>query len=583
MSAHSPNHARRWAILAVLGVAQLMVVLDATIVTIALPSAQRALHFTNSDRQWIVTAYALAFGSLLLLGGRLSDLFGRKWTFIAGLSGFAIASAVGGAAQSFGMLAAARAFQGAFGALLAPSALSLLTTTFTEPSERAKAFGIFSAIAGSGASIGLLLGGILTQSLNWRYCMYVNLAFAFVAVAGALTLVHNSRPQTRPRVDIPGTLAVSCGLFALVFGFSHAQTTSWSSHLTIGMLVTGALLLAVFVTLEAKTKSPLLPLRVLADRNRGASFLSIAISGAAIYGVLLFLTYYLQDVRGFSPIATGLGFLPMSAAIMSAAILGQTKLQARFGQRPLVVTGMTLGSVGMLYLTEIGVSSSYAGDILPALVVTGVGLGLVISTSISNATLGVESTDAGVASATVSASQQIGASLGTSLLSTIAASAVTHYLAGGHHVPGLIAHATVHGYDVGLSWAAAIFAVGAIVSATLFRGRVRSAEPSADSDARIRYARPDDDAALGRLAALDSAAFPAAPLLVAELDGELRAALSLMSSEVIADPFRPTVALVEQLRERAASLTAAGATTEDRRPATAAWRPAVDAPHEEHR
>ena len=582
MTADSPNRTRRWAILALLGIAQLMVVLDATIVTIALPSAQRALHFTNDNRQWIVTAYALAFGSLLLLGGRLSDLFGRKWTFIAGLSGFAIASAVGGAAQSFGMLAAARTFQGAFGALLAPSALSLLTTTFTEPSERAKAFGVFSAIAGSGASIGLLLGGILTQSLNWRYSMYVNLAFAFITVAGALTLLHNSRPQTRPRLDIPGTLAVSCGLFALVFGFSHAQTTSWGNHLTIGMLVTGALLLAVFVALEARTKSPLLPLRVLGDRNRGGSFLSIAISGAAIYGVLLFLTYYLQDVRGFSPIATGLAFLPMSATIMSAAILGQTKLQARFGQRPLVVTGMTLGSAGMLYLTQIGVSSSYAGDILPALLVTGVGLGLVISTSISNATLGVEPNDAGVASATVSASQQIGASLGTSLLSTVAASAVAHYLAGSHHVPSLIAHATVHGYTVGFSWAAAIFAAGAIVSATLFRGRVRSAGPSADHDARIRYARPDDEAALGRLAALDSAAVPAAPLLVAELDGELRAALSLVSSELIADPFRPTLAVVAQLRKRAASLAAAGAATEDRHPATAGWRPAA-APHEEHR
>ena len=407
--------------------------------------------------------------------------------------------------------------------------------------------------------------------------MYVNLVFAFVTVAGALTLVHNSRPQTRPRLDVPGTLAVSCGLFALVFGLSHAQTTSWGNHVTIGMLVTGVLLLALFVALEARATSPLLPLRVLADRNRSASFLSIGISGAAVFGVFLFLTYYLQDVRGFSPIATGLAFLPMSAAIMSAAILGQTKLQARFGQRPLVVTGMTLGSVGMLYLTQIGVSSSYAGDILPALVVTGVGLGLVISTSISNATLGVEPTDAGVASATVNASQQIGASVGTALLSTIAASAVTHYLAGSHHVPSLIAHATVHGYDVGFSWAAAIFAVGAIVSATLFRGRLRSAEPSADHDARIRYARPDDDAALGRLAALDSAAVPAAPVLVAELDGELRAALSLVSSEVIADPFRPTVAVVEQLRKRAASLTATGAATEDRRPATAAWRPALDA------
>jgi len=486
MTSSNPNHTRRWMILAVLGTSQLMVVLDATIVTIALPSAQKALRFSNDNRQWIVTAYALAFGSLLLLGGRLSDLFGRKWTLIAGLSGFAIASAVGGAAQSFGMLVAARAVQGAFGALLAPSALSLLTTTFTEPSERAKAFGIFSAIAGSGASIGLLLGGVLTQLLNWRFSLYVNLVFALVAVAGALILVRNSRPQTRPRLDIPGTLAVSLGLFALVFGFSHAQRTSWANHLTIGMVGTGVLLLALFVALEARSKNPLLPLRVLADRNRGASFLSIGISIAAIFGVFLFLTYYLQDVRGLSPVSTGLAFLPMTATIMSSAILGLTQLQTRFGPRALVITGMTLGGLGELYLTQIGVDSSYVADVLPAVVVIGAGLGLVISTSISSATFGVEPGDAGVASATVNASQQIGGSLGTALLSTIATSATARYLAGAHHAPGLIAHATVHGYTVGFSWAAGIFAVGALVDAALFTRRGRSEQGDRRSPARHR-------------------------------------------------------------------------------------------------
>jgi MFS family permease len=252
MTSLNSNRTGRWMILAILGTAQLMVVLDATVVNIALSSAQKTLHFSNDNRQWIITAYALAFGSLLLLGGRLSDWFGRKWTLIAGLCGFALASAAGGAAQSFGMLVAARTVQGAFGAVLAPAALSLLTTTFTDPSERAKAFGIFAAIAGSGASIGLLLGGVLTQSLSWRYCMYANLVFASLAGAGALALVRNSRPETRPRLDIPGTLAVSSGLFALVFGFAHAQTGSWGSRLTIGMLVTGVLLLGVFIVLEAR-------------------------------------------------------------------------------------------------------------------------------------------------------------------------------------------------------------------------------------------------------------------------------------------------------------------------------------------
>ena len=486
MTSPSSNPKQRWMILAILGTAQLMVVLDATVVNIALPSAQQALHFSNDNRQWIITAYALAFGSLLLLGGRLSDWFGRKWTLIAGLSGFALASAVGGAAQSFGMLVAARAVQGAFGAMLAPAALSLLTTTFTEPSERAKAFGIFAAIAGSGASIGLVLGGALTQALSWRYCMYVNLVFAAVAVAGAMILVRDSGPRTRPRLDIPGTVAVSSGLFALVYGFAHAQTTSWGNQLTIGMLAAGVLLLGLFVALEGRIRTPLLPLRVLANRNRGASFLSIAVAGGTIFAVILFLTYYLQQTRGFSPITNGLAFLPMTATIMSAAVLGLTRLQQRFGPRALIAAGMTLGALGALYLTQIRVNSSYDAEILPALIVIGAGLGLVFSTSIANATLGVEPTDSGVASATVNASQQVGGSLGVALLSTIAASATARYLAGAHHVPDPVGHAAVHGYAVGFAWAAGIFAVSAVVCAALFTPRVRGLEPG-DGTPAIRH------------------------------------------------------------------------------------------------
>ena len=470
MFADNPHHARRWTILAILAIAQLMVVLDATIVNIALPSAQRALHFANTERQWIVTAYALAFGSLLLLGGRISDLFGRKWTFIGGLAGFATASAVGGAAQSFGMLAAARAFQGAFGALLAPAALSLMTTTFTDLGERNKAFGIWGAIAGSGAAIGLILGGVLTQTLSWRYSMYVNLAFATIAITGALTLIHNQAPSVKPRLDIPGVLTVSAGLFSLVYGFSHAQTTSWGNHTTIGFLVTGVLLLAAFAGIQSRSSHPLLPLRVVTDRNRGASLLSIVIAGATILSLLLFLTYYLQQVRGYSPITTGVAFLPMAASVMIAAMIATNKLRPRVGPRPLVVAGMLLGGGGMLYLTRLGVASSYATGILPALVMLGVGYGLVISTSINSATLGVRSADAGVASATVSASQQIGGSLGTALLSTIATSAITSYITGTHTHPTklLIAHAAVHGDTTAFAWAAVMFALGAVIAAALF-------------------------------------------------------------------------------------------------------------------
>src|SRR3954471_23655765 len=265
----NPHHERRWAILATLGIAQLMVVLDATIVNIALPSAQQDLGFSNDDRQWIVTAYALAFGSLLLLGGRIADLFGRKWTFVIGLLGFSIASALGGAAQSFGVLVAARALQGAFGALLAPSALSLLTTTFTQPDERAKAFGIFGAIAGGGAAIGLLLGGILTETLSWRWCLYVNLMFAIPAAASAVVLLVNQAHPQRARIDLPGAVTVTAGLFGLVYGFSSAETRGWAEPLTVVSLAAGAVLIVLFVVVERRVAHPLLPLRVVLDRDRG--------------------------------------------------------------------------------------------------------------------------------------------------------------------------------------------------------------------------------------------------------------------------------------------------------------------------
>jgi EmrB/QacA subfamily drug resistance transporter len=470
MSPQNPHHAKRWTILLILATAQLMVVLDATIVNIALPSAQKALHFADSDRQWIVTAYALAFGSLLLLGGRVSDYFGRKWTLIGGLAGFAGASAVGGAATSFAMLAAARTAQGAFGALLAPAAMSLLTTTFTDPAERNKAFGIWGAVAGSGASIGLILGGVLTQTLDWRFSMYVNLVFAVIAIAGALTLIHNQKPAARTKLDIPGVLTVSGGLFSLVYGFNHAETTSWSNGTTTGFLITGVLLLVVFAVIESRSKNPLLPLRIVTDRNRGASFISIGIVGAAIFAVFLFLTYYLQTQRGYTPILTGVAFLPMTAAVMAAAMIATNKLRARFGPRPLVVAGMLFGGGGMLYLTQLGLDSSYAGAILPALIAIGIGLGLVMSSSMNSATLGVRAEDSGVASATVSASQQIGGSLGTALLSTIATSAATSFVTGAHARPtaSLIAHASLHGYTTAFAVAAGLFAVGAVIAAALF-------------------------------------------------------------------------------------------------------------------
>jgi EmrB/QacA subfamily drug resistance transporter len=469
----------RWWILAILGIAQLMVVLDATIVNIALPSAQEALGFSDDDRQWIVTAYSLAFGSLLLLGGRIADLFGRKRTLIAGLLGFAAASAIGGAAESFGVLVAARAGQGAFGALLAPAALSLLTTTFTDSDERGKAFGIYGAIAGGGGAVGLLLGGVLTEHLSWRWTLYVNLAFAIPAALGALALLARHARTERPRIDLPGTLTATGGLFALVYGFANAETDGWGSATTLGFLAAGVAMLAAFVAIERRATHPLLPLRVLLDRNRGGSYLALGIAGAGMFGVFLFLTYYLQQTLGYTPIETGFAFLPMLGGVMLAATTSTSMLLPRVGPRPLVTLGMLLAAGGMVLLAQLGVDSSYAAHVLPGLVVSGIGIGLVMAPAMSTGTLGVDEHDAGVASATVNTMQQIGGSLGTALLSTLSASAASSYLAGKPATAEVAANAAVNGYTTAFWWAAAIFAAGAVVSGLLLRSGAPKLEPGA--------------------------------------------------------------------------------------------------------
>jgi EmrB/QacA subfamily drug resistance transporter len=454
----------RWAVLALLGVAQLMVVLDATIVNIALPSAQRALGFSTDSRQWIITAYALAFGSLLLLGGKLGDLFGRKWTFIGGLAGFSLASALGGFAQSFGMLVAARGLQGVFGALLAPSALSLLTVTFAGSPDRAKAFGIFGAIAGGGASVGLLLGGVLTQALSWRWCLYVNLAIAIPTAMAAMRLLRNEGDPERPRIDIPGVLVATGGLFALVYGFSNAETHSWSAPVTILALALSVILLSSFVLVESRASHPLLPLHIVRDRARGGAYASIALAGSGVFGVFLFLTYYLQQNLGFSPLKTGIAFLPLTAVIVVTSTTVQTKLLARIGVKPLVAAGMTLGIVAMVLFAQLKPGSGYAGDVLPGLIIIGLGMGCVFAPAFSTATLGVSGNEAGVASAMVNTSQQVGGSVGTALLSTLFASAVSSYAASHHGAPGLGNAASIHGYTTAFWWAAGIFGAGLLVA-----------------------------------------------------------------------------------------------------------------------
>jgi EmrB/QacA subfamily drug resistance transporter len=474
----APSH--RWWVLAVIGLAQLMVVLDATVVNIALPSAQKALAFSNSDRQWVVTAYSLAFGSLLLLGGRLADLIGRKVVFLIGVAGFALSSALAGAAGSFEMLVSGRALQGLFGALLAPAALSLLNTTFTETRERAKAFGIYGAIAGAGGGIGLLLGGVLTEHLSWRWTLYVNLVFAVIAFTGGMILLRRGAPAERPKLDLPGTLLVSAGLFGLVYGFSSAETHHWSSPQTWGFLAAGVLLIAAFGWWQTRAEHPLLPLRVLLDRNRGASFIAVGISGAGMFGVFLFLTYYLQASMGYTPVRTGLAFLPMIGALMVTAQLSTNFLIPRFGPKPVVPVGMGLAAAGMAWLTALGLTSVYASSVLPALLVTGLGIGLVMPPAMSLATAGIRPQDAGVASALVSTMQQIGGSIGTALLNTLAASAATSYLSGKRPSPAVLAQAQLHSYSTAYWWSAGFFAAGLLITGVLYRrGRVTQDPKSA--------------------------------------------------------------------------------------------------------
>ncbi|MGQ0464988.1 MAG: MFS transporter [Sporichthyaceae bacterium] len=461
---------RRWLVLAVLGVAQLMVVLDATIMNVALPSAQRALEFSDTDRQWVVTAYALSFGSLLLIGGRLGDLLGRRTTFLVGLSGFAVASAVGGAAESFGMLVAARAGQGVFAALLAPATLSLLTTTFTDPKERAKAFAVFGALAGTGGAIGLLLGGALTTYVSWRWAMYVNIAFAAAAIAGAAALLPKVARAVLVQIDYAGTLLASSGLFALVYGLSHAETASWSDSLTIGFLASAVALLGAFVVSQTKVHNPLLPLRVVADRDRAGAFLAMLVVGSGMFAVFMFLTYYLQLNLGFSAIRTGVAFLPMVAGIIVTAQVTGLKLSRHFAPRVLVPLGMAISASAMVILSGITVEGGYASRVLPGLIVMGVGVGMVFATAMQSAVAGVEARDSGVASAMVNTMQQVGGSVGIALLGTIAGNAAAGYLTGKvAPTPELLAEAAVHSYTTTLWWAAAIFAGGAVLVAAVLK------------------------------------------------------------------------------------------------------------------
>jgi EmrB/QacA subfamily drug resistance transporter len=438
-----------------------MVVLDGTIVNIALPSAQAALHFSDADRQWVITAYALGFGSLLLLGGRLADIFGRRRLFLVGLVGFALASAVGGASVDLAMLLTSRAVQGIFAAMLAPALLSLLATTFTESRERGKAFGIFGAVAGTGAAVGLLLGGILTQYLSWRWCLFVNILFATLAFTVGSVLLTRDRPARAEPVDLPGTVTVTGGLFLIVFGFARADTDGWGDPLTVVYLIGGVALIAVFLLIQGRVAHPLLPLRVLRDRNRAGAYSATFIVGVGMFGVFLFLTYYMQGILRLSAVRAGAGFLPMSAVIVLASATGSTLLTPRVSPKIVIPIGMAVAAVGMVLFTRIAVHGSYWHHVLPASLVFGLGLGTVFGFASNTATRTVQPRDSGVASAMVNVAQQVGAAIGTALLNTVAATVTA-----GAADPGSPS-AVVRGFVVGFWVAAAIFAVGAVVTAVV--------------------------------------------------------------------------------------------------------------------
>ncbi|HEY5454581.1 MAG TPA: MFS transporter [Acidothermaceae bacterium] len=484
---------RRWWSLAVIAMAQLMIVLDASVVIVALPSAQRSLHISLADRQWVLSAYTLAFGSLLLLGGRIADYLGRRRMFIIGLLGFGAASALGGLAQDPAMLFGARALQGAFAAVMAPAALSLLTVTFTEARERARAFGVYGAIAGGGAAIGLILGGTLTQLASWRWTLLINVPIALVAVVAASRFIRESRAEQRHSYDLPGAITVTGGLFLLVYGFTTAGTDGWAAPLTVTLLVGAVAALAAFVFIELRTAHPLLPVRVVLDRNRGGSLLASLFVGSALLGTFLFLTYFLQGTLGYSALKTGFAFLPFSGGIIVGAGLA-SRLLPRMGPRVLIVAGVLLAAAGLFWFTGLTVDSTYAAHVLPPEILVSVGMGLAFVPLSSTALVGVQEEHAGVASALVNTTQQIGGALGTALLNTIAATATAGYLTHHGHAAAT-RNANVHGYTTAFTVSAALLLAAGVAAGTLIRSARHHTQPELmDADELAIVDMPTADA-----------------------------------------------------------------------------------------
>ncbi|MEU5614516.1 MFS transporter [Streptomyces sparsogenes] len=467
---------RRWWTLPAVSAAQLLVVLDGTIVNIALPSAQSALGMSDASRQWAITAYALAFGGLLLIGGRVSGALGHRRTFVIGLVGFAASSALGGAAVNPGMLFGARALQGVFAAALAPAGLSLLTTTFTEPRERGRAFGVFAAVGAAGSALGLVAGGLLTEYTSWRWCLYINVPIALCAVLGT-ALVPADRPSRGDgRLDVTGALLSAAGFGAVVYAFNEAEPLGWGSPKVLALLVGGILLLAAFAAVEARAQRPLLPMRVLAHRARAGALVSAGLMFVAMFGFYLFMSYYTQTVLGYSPVQAGLTLLVNALAALLGSTLIAGRLHGRVPPAALILSGLVAAAAGMLILTRLTAQST---DVLPlylvpALVLTGLGLGCVMPSTAGLATADVHPYDIGAASAAYNASQQLGAALGTALLNTIATGTAASHLASVRNATPT--EASVHGYTTALMAGFGILLAAVCLTASLLR--IRAARPS---------------------------------------------------------------------------------------------------------
>jgi len=459
--AAGPGTDRRWAALCVIALAQLMVALDATIVNVALPTAQGVLGFDDAHRSYVVTAYTLSFAGLLLLGGKTSDRIGRRRALTLGLTGFGLASALAGAAPTFEVLVAGRALQGASAAFMAPAALALIASTFTEPRERGKAFGVFGAVASSGAVVGLLLGGVLTEYAGWRWCLYVNVVVAAAVIVTGRRVLPKDDGFPVPVDVVSGVLATG-GLASLVLGASEAAAHGWRSAEVLVPAVLGLAFVAVFLVRQRGLAAPLLPLSVLRDRGRATAYAATAISVVGTFGMFLMLTYHFQVVLEWSPIRTGLAFLPMSLAVAGSSYGLASRLMDRVAPRALVAPGLLVAAAGLALLTLLTPTSGYATLILPAEVLVGLGIGCVFTPSIGVATSGVDPRQAGVAAATANTAMQIGSSVGTAVLNTVAVSATRDF-------EGTPTAALVHGFATATGGAAVALVVGAVLVVALLR------------------------------------------------------------------------------------------------------------------